>query len=238
MGENKFTINLDNKPYLSHMKNTDVKAFKDIVGTFVGVMEIAAQKKWHDLPKAIHSSLSFQDLVAGVLNAVMTTAEIEPNAYATLEADLHPLALLSDQRKNLLSDEPDSYDWRSHFALDTDNVSKETIEEIIRKVLYLVRWIDIETVSKALIANQFPIMDSKDIQKLPFQPALQYQKEHLGDLHIGKFFHEVGAFNCGEIDKDDHICPACNYGELTEIKKIKVCHRCNGGYKIKEELEF
>lgn len=239
----KFSIDLDSKPALSRLARDDKDTFKTIVGTFVSLMEVAAEKNWSKLPQHIHTSLSFGDVVGGVLNAVMSTNEIDPSAYATLESDLHPLALISDKRKNLVTGEPDVYDWKKHFALDSDEVSKESLEHIIRKILYLVRWFDIESVSKSLITNQFPVIDNKDIQKLPFQPALVYQIQHLGELHVGKFFHDIGAFNCGELidPYDEGICPACNVGEL-KYSLVKgtdyhVCPRCNAGFTVGEELE-
>jgi hypothetical protein len=234
----KFSIDLDDKPHLSRLQKTDVDAFKEVVGTFVGLMEVAAEKKWHDLPKAIHSSLSFKDIIEALLNATMTTREMNPEAHAALENDLHPLALLSDNRKNMITGEHENYDWKSHFAVDSKMVSKETVEHIVRKMFYLVRWFSIDEVSKALLAQQFPIVDSKDIQKLPFQPALKYQQKNLGDLHIGKFLHDIGAFNCGEIDKETTDCPACSIGTLKQFKHYKICPRCNSGYTLAEELQF
>lgn len=233
----KFSIELGDKPALQRLFNTDKAAFKEVVGTFVSMMETAAQNNWVDLPNAIHSSLSFKDVISGVLNAVMTTKEIDPQAYATLESDLHPLALLSDQRKNLMTGEQEEYDWKSHFALDSKDVSRETLEHIIRKILYLVRWFDVESVSKSLLTNQFPIVDDKDIRKLPFQPALMYQMNELGELHVGKFLHDIGALNCGKIANDEVECPACIVGELIDIHMHKVCPRCNAGFEVKE-LEY
>jgi hypothetical protein len=240
-----FNIKLDDKPYLNNLRKEDIEAFKSVVGTFVSLMEIAAEKKWHQLPKAIHTSLSFNDVVGGVLNAVMTTKEIDPEAYATLEYDLHPLALISDKRKNIITDDHEPYDWMSHFSMDTNEVSKETLEKIIRKLLYLVRWFDIDTVSKSLVSNQFPVIDGKDIMKLPFQPALKYQKEHLGDLYVGKFLHDIGALNCGPLpDQNSNNCPSCIVGELKHVgvgkNQYHTCPRCNAGfvYIPEEELDF
>jgi hypothetical protein len=230
-----FNIKLDDKPHLNNLSKSDVKAFKNIVGTFVNLMEVAAEKNWHQLPEAIHTSLSFEDVVNGVLNAVMTTKEIDPEAFATLEYDLHPLALISDKRKNLITQDSEPYNWRSHFSMDTNEVSQESLEKIIRKMLYLVRWFDIDTVSKSLVSNQFPVIDGKDIMKLPFQPALKYQKENLGELYVGKFLHEIGALNCGHIESNTHTCPACNIGAVLEIKDHKVCPRCNAGFIIEVE---
>lgn len=227
-----FEINLDTKPALRSLINDDVDVFREIVGTFVNLMEVAAEKKWYELPEQIHTSLSFKEVVNGVLNAVMTTKEIEPKAYVTLESDLHPLALLSDKRKDVISGEPESYDWKSHFSLGSNEISQETLEKIIRKMLYLVRWFDINEVSKALISREFPINDPEDMAKLPFQPALVYQKEHMGELYIGKFFHDIGAFNCGGLlDEFSNTCPSCKIGELVQIQNYKVCPRCNAGFE-------
>lgn len=228
----KLSINLDTKPNLSKLRENDKAAYNAIASTFVNLMEIAAEKKWHKVPETIHSSISFTDLVTGVLNAVMTTKEIEPKAYLALEDDLHPLALLSDKRKDLVSNEPEYFNWRNHFALDSSEVSQATIEAILRKVLYLVRWFDIDTVSKALMTNSFPVMDPKDVAKLPFQPALKYQAEKLGELHVGKFFHDIGAFNCGTIVESYEQCPACRVGKLEKIDEYKICPSCNAGFMI------
>lgn len=234
-----FEINLDDKPALSKLMRKDKSAFREIVGTFVSLMEVAAEKNWIDLPKQIHTSLSFEDVVGGTLDAIMSTKDIHPSAYATLESDLHPLALLSDKRKDAVSGDPVEYDWKSHFSLDSNYVSRETLEHIIRKMLYLMRWFDIEQVSKALISNQFPMVDDRDIRKLPFQPALMYQIKHLGELHSGKFLHNIGAFDCGTIDSKEVYCPACKIGHMEDIENYKVCPRCNSGFTLQEEyLEF
>jgi hypothetical protein len=231
----KFSINMDDKPNLSALKDSDKQAFKDVVGTFVNLMEVAAENKWHELPKAIHTSLSFSDVVTGVLNGVMTTENMESEAFKTLGHELHPLSLLSDTRLGLLTKEHEPYDWRTHFGMDSERASEEAVEKIIRKLMYLVRWFDLETVSKALITQQFPVIDGKDVRKLPFQPALKYQRTHLGELFIGRFFHELGAFDCGTIEDGKEVCPACNIGVLMTIHEHKICPRCNGGWKISEE---
>lgn len=232
----KFEIKLDDKPALTALMKDDVESFKMIVKTFVNLMEVAADNQWHMLPSSIHTSLSFDDIVTGVLNAIMSTRDINPEAYIALESDLHPLALLSDKRKNFITGENELYDWKSHFILDDKEVTRETLEHIIRKMLYLMRWFDVESISKALITQQFPIVDAKDVRKLPFQPALQYQKEHLGELYVGKFLHDIGAFNCGTISMDVHdlTCPACKIKELTHLPhlNVEVCERCNAGFQI------
>lgn len=233
----EFKINLDDKPFLSKLMKEDKVAFREVVGTFVGLMEVAAEKKWHALPKSIHSSISFNDVVTGTLNAVMTTKEIDPKAYSALEGDLHPLALLSDKRKDLITGEQEYFDWRTHFALDTNEVSRETLERIIRQMLYLCRWFDVDTISKSLMSSTFPVVDDKDVARLPFQPALQYQKEKLGELHVGKFLHDIGAFNCGTVSRYSvSTCPACKISQLEEVDNGNtiVCPRCNAGFEVED----
>jgi hypothetical protein len=227
---NEFKINLDSKPHLLELKNTDAQTFKTIVGTFVNIMEVAAEGKWTDVPESIHSTLSFDDMISGVLNAIMDTPKIDGDGYAALGADLHPLSLMSDTRKNVITNEFEAYDWRKHFALDPNEVPKEALEKVVRKILYLVRWFDVD-VSKQ--TQQFPVIDAKDIRKLPFQPALLYQKQYLGELHIGKFMHGFGAFDCGEIEDEVVTCKACNIATLNQITQhVKVCARCNAGFKV------
>ena len=108
----KFEIKLDTRSALSSLMKSDVDSFKTIVGTFVDLMEVAASKQWHTLPETVHTSLSFQDIVTGVLNAVMTTGEIDEKAYSAIGSDLHPLALLSDNRRNIVSGEKRSEERR------------------------------------------------------------------------------------------------------------------------------
>lgn len=236
----EFGIELDNRPHLKALLKEDKEAFKTIVGTFVNVMELAAEKKWYDLPETIHTSLSFDDVVMGVLNAIMTTREIDKNAFSALESGLHPLSLISDKRKDMVTQEDTLYDWKKHFALDTNEVSRGALEHIIRKILYLVRWFDIESVSKALITQTFPVIDAKDVMKLPFQPALQYQQDHLSELHVGKFFHDIGAFDAGTIDENVTHCLACKIGDLQPVYDgtFKVCPRCNAGFEIIEKYDL
>jgi hypothetical protein len=77
--------------------------------------------------------------------------------------------------------------------------------------------------------------------KLPFQPALKYQKEHLGDLYVVKFWHDIGALNCGNIEIDEHECLACHVGDLITISnelEYQVCPRCNAGFIVREDEQL
>lgn len=236
-----FKIKLDNKPHLSALLGEDKQKGKEIISTFVECMELAAEKGWHNLPKNIHSSVDFRTMIQAVLEGVLTTQDFPNDSYATLGNDVHPLSLLSDERTDLLSGEQSVYNWREHFVIKSDQVNKEVISEIIRKIMYLVRWFDIESVSESLLTNQFPILDAKNIEKLPFQPALRYQQQIKGDLFAGTFMKEVGLFDCSTVTADTENCPACSIGELETIKghdHIVGCPRCNSGFVVEGGLDF
>lgn len=234
----QFIIRLDDKPHLTELLKKDKQAFKDIVGLFVDLMEVTAKNEWHTLPSRLGISLTYKEIVLGMMNAVFNIKALNEEAYAALGDNLHPLSLLSETQKDIVTGEQAYFDWKRYFVVDDDTITQETLEKIIRKLLYLVRWFSIDEVSKQLLANQFPIVDPKDLQKLPFQPALVYQQESFGELAVGKFMHDIGAFDCGEVEKDRTTCPACKIGKLVDVNSIKVCPRCNAGFREKEEMTF
>lgn len=230
----------DKKPHLTKLLNEDRPKALAIIGTFVECMELAAQHGWHELPNAIHSSVSFNTMILAVLEGVLTTKEYPSDSYSALENEVHPLSLLSDQKKDLLTGEDILFDWKKHFNLDSDELTKENIATIIRKMFYLMRWFDIDTVSKALYSSSFPIVDSKNIEKLPFQPALKYQQQIGGDLHAGSFLQDVGLLDCGTITPETEICPSCSFETLETLphhENIKGCRRCNAGFVVEVENE-
>lgn len=232
----QFIIRLDDKPHLTELLKKDKQAFKDIVGLFVDLMEVTAKNEWHTLPSRLGISLTYKEIVLGMMNAIFDVKALNEEAYAALGDNLHPLSLLSEKQKDIVTGEQEYFDWKRYFVVDDDTITQETLEKIIRKLLYLVRWFSIEEVSSQLLANQFPIVDPKDLQKLPFQPALLYQQESLGELAVGKFMHDIGAFDCGEIEKDRTrtTCPACQIGKLVNVNNVKVCPRCNAGFRERE----
>lgn len=234
----QFIIRLDDKPHLTELLKKDKQAFKDIVGLFVDLMEVTAKNEWHTLPSRLGISLTYKEIVLGMMNAIFNIKALNEEAYAALGDNLHPLSLLSETQKDIVTGEQEYFDWKRYFVVDDDTITQETLEKIIRKLLYLVRWFSIDEVSKQLLANQFPIVDPKDLQKLPFQPALVYQQESFGELAVGKFMHDIGAFDCGEVEKDRTTCPACKIGKLVDVNNIKVCPRCNAGFREKEEMTF
>lgn len=234
----QFIIRLDDKPHLTELLKKDKQAFKDIVVLFVDLMEVTAKNEWHTLPSRLGISLTYKEIVLGMMNAIFDVKALNEEAYAALGDNLHPLSLLSDTQKDIVTGEQEYFDWKRYFVVDDDTITQETLEKIIRKLLYLVRWFSIDEVSNQLLANQFPIVDPKDLQKLPFQPALVYQQESLGELAVGKFMHDIGAFDCGEVEKDQSTCPACQIGKLVNVNNVKVCPRCNAGFREKEEMTF
>jgi hypothetical protein len=237
-----FTIKLDDKPHLLALLGEDASKAREVIGTFVNLIEQAAKYEWYKLPEFIHSSITFPDLISGILEGILTVQKYPSNSYLTLEQDVHPLSLLSDTAKDEYTKKELEYNWRDHFTLKDSHVSKETIAKIYRELSYLVRWFDLDSIRNGLFANDYPVIDNvKGVAKLPFFPSLRYQKEVKGELHVGQFLHEVGLFDCGEVAPDVDICLACQIGELETItnhEHIKGCRRCNSGFIVKEGLDF
>ncbi|MNP58262.1 hypothetical protein D3C76_1531670 [compost metagenome] len=116
-------------------------------------------------------------------------------------------------------------------------VDKNTIMNIIRTMMYYAKYINVEKFGQALLGNQLEVhkaLPEPSMEKLPFYPALQYQKK-FGDLNVGKFWPEVGAFYGGGMKEIPETCPACHVGKMVEATKaaqgIHVCDSCNIGIK-------
>ena len=237
-----FTIKLDDKPELLKLITEDEAKGREVIGTFVNLMEQAAKYEWYKLPSAIHSSVTFPDLISGILEGILTVQKYPSDSFLTLEQDVHPLSLLNDQTRDEYTKKELEYNWRDHFTLKDSHVSKETIAKIYRELSYLVRWFDLDSIRQGLFANDYPVVDNvKGVAKLPFYPSLRYQKEVKGELHVGQFLYEVGLFDCGEINQEIEVCPACQIGTLETItnhEHIKGCRRCNSGFVVKEGLDF
>jgi hypothetical protein len=102
-----------------------------------------------------------------------------------------------------------------------------------------MKYIDIGKLRTFLEANQvvtYRGLGDEQIMKLPFYPALKYQKA-IGELHVGKFHDDTGFFDCGEIKLEDGVpeaCPACKHQYLTilDLSDYALCEACNAGFKI------
>jgi hypothetical protein len=235
MSDNHFKIRLDDKPNLQRALANDPERAKEVIATFVGLIEESFDEQkgiaWSKLPEELAPELSFRDLIAGILRGALDVKQINPDTFDVLKVEVHPLSILTP-RRNYIDGGLKYYDWREHFHLPTNApVNAKTVEDIIRKMFRYTRYVDVQTLQEHLQANQIATyrgLGDEQVKKLPLYPALRFQKETFGDLHVGKFYDEVGFFDCGV--NDEVYCLACNRYELQRIGNYKCCLACNAGY--------
>lgn len=234
----RITLKLDDKPYLQQLLQKEPVKAKEIIATFVSMMETCAKNGWADQPRAFHPELTLEALVAGVLKGALNLPEMAPETYSILKEEVHPLSMLS-AKINPMNGSVRYVNWHKHFRLPEEaTVDESTIALIIRKMLRYAKYVNVEELAKALDANQVAVyrgLGHEEAKKLPFYPALRYQREHFGELHVGKFFDEIGAFDCGEWQTDiDEECLACGVDDLKRCGDYVVCPSCNAGYTVVE----
>lgn len=235
-----FEINLDSKPGLSKALQENPKLAKEVIGTFVALMEESFDDskgiRWADLPQQFHRDLTFGDLIRGILRGSLDLKEINPDAYDALKLEVHPLAMLSP-RKNYIDGGTKIYNWRSHFKLTEDDiVSEELISKMFSRMLRYTKYVKIDDLAKALESNQlvaFRGLGDRSIALLPMVPALRYQRAVQGDLQVGTFLDNIGALDCGDLITDTDECPACSHTGLKPLGTYKICLSCNAGYTQK-----
>lgn len=242
----KFSIDTNDKPNLEKLMKENPKAAQEIIGAFTALMEEAVDKEWHELPQLFSrgkEKLTFADIVKGVLRGSLDLPEMNPDMYDVLKEEVHPFSMFGG-RVNLLENKVTYRDWRRHYDLPSSTpVNADTIASIIRKSLRYYRYVDVESMKEALVNNQVTNWRGLDnphmIANLPFVPALRYQKEHFGDLHVGKFYDEIGSYDCGPIpiERDENFCPACRHSSLDEtaFDEYAICLVCNAGFRIEAE---
>jgi hypothetical protein len=231
-----FTIKLDDKPNLTKALQTNPDLAKQVIATFVSLIEESFDDSkgitWADLPQQLHHDLSFPDLVKGILRGALDTKKLNPITFDALRVEVHPLSILSP-RKNYIDGGMKYYDWRRHYGLQHDAiVDSNTVEQVVRKLFRHAKVMDIETLQRYIEVNQIATyrgLGDEQVRKLPYYPALRYQQQKFGDLHVGKFYDDVGFFDCGT--SDEEYCPACNRYDLRQVGEYKVCLSCNAGYK-------
>ena len=236
-----FTIRLDDKPNLKKALLEQPDVAKQVIATFVQLIEESFDKTkgitWADLSKQIHEDLMFSDLVKGVLRGVLDTKKLNPDVFDALGIEVHPLSILSP-RKDYIDGGVKYYNWRKHYGLDANaQVNSETVEAIVRKLFRYAKLINIETLQQHLEVNQIATyrgLGDEQVKKLPFYPALRYQREEFGDLHVGKFYDDVGFFDCGA--NEESYCLACKRHDMVQVDEYKLCLACNAGYKTKESV--
>lgn len=236
-----FQIKTDDKPNLAKALEENPKLAAEVIGTFVSMMEEAFKKEngltWAEIPKKLHRDLNFSSLVGGILHGSLDLKEINPEAYDALTIEVHPLAILSP-RKNYIDGGIRLTNWREHFKLQPDvPVDAETIATIFRKMLRYSKYIKFEELQRALEANQITTyrgLGDEQIAKLPMYPALRYQRSVFGDLHVGKFFDDVGALDGGTVVTEPDECPACQRKHLETVGRYRICTDCSLGVKVED----
>ena len=232
-------IHLDDKPNLAKLKEKNPGMFVQVVRTAVAIAEEAAGSgkdsiPWYDLPGKFDDKLSFAEVAPAIMRAFFDAKGISPKNFDILGEEVHPLSLL---KRRDIGTKGKYTMWRKHFGRgEHEHVDSVTITGIIRRMLYYARYIDVEKYGAAFMSNQLEAhkaLPMENAEKLVFYPALRYQKEKFGDLHVGQFWDDIGAFYGGEITKTNGPhCPACHIGELTKIGDYYVCPTCNLGVKL------
>jgi len=241
------TVNLANNPHVKQLLESDPEALKTIIKAFTGIFDTACRERWDLLPGELDATgeMTFEALLHGMLEGSFNAKEFNPTLFEVLGMSIHPLAVLKKQNLMSVNTSDDKmYDWREFYALPRDaKVDKDSIAEIIRNILRYNRWIPTKEFYEALGAggdavDLFRQMDENQVAKLAYLPALKYQRRVLGELHVGRFLGNTGAFDAGTIRgnyDDEMFCPACELEHLTPFNEAqKVCLRCQAGFTIQE----
>lgn len=229
-------ISLDDKPNLAKLKEKDITSFREIMSTFMKLAEESASTQraipWYTLPHQLHENLTFANMVPALMDAFFSVDKINADSFSIVGLGVHPLSLLKQSKLGNVGYST----WRNHFGLRNQGpVTPEVVTEIVRQLLYYARYIDMESFGKALMSNELEAhkaIPSLNAERLPFVPALRYQQEVFGDLFVGKFWSDIGAFHGGEYEEIPMDCPACHLNDLALIGEYHVCRSCNLGVKV------
>jgi hypothetical protein len=240
-----FNISLDNKPNLAQAFQDDPALAKQVVSTFVNLMEESFDPekgiRWADLPKILHHDLDFTALVRGILRGSLDLKDINPETYDALKVEVHPLAMLQS-RKNHLDGGLKLSNWRLHFRLPEDaSINEETVAKMFRTMLRHTKYIKIDILRQHLEYNQVATyrgLGDVQMEKMPFFPAVLYQRQQGGDLQVGKFLDSNGFLDCGTITAEVVECPACKMPEqMYELDgNHQGCLHCSAGYTVVDNV--
>lgn len=234
------TINLDDKPNLKSAMLNNTEQAKEVIQAFVSCMEeafIDKGIKWADFPKELSTSLTFKDVVLGILKGALDVKDMNSEAYDALRIEAHPLSMLAP-RKDFITGELRQRNWRGHFRQpEEQQVNEQAVSNIIRTVLRYSKYVNIKQLAEAIDTKQemtFRGLGSRAMELLPMRPAIEYQRKHKGDLYVGTFNLDTGGLDCGEIQENNlQICPACYKEDLAQIDNHVLCLVCNASYQIK-----
>jgi len=232
--DREFKIRVDDsKPHLKRLMEENPKLAQEVIGTFVIMMEHAVANGWHELPRQFHPQLNFVGLIGDILHGVLDIHAIDPEFANDLGAGVHPFSLFSQPMPDMSkTTNLHYYDWQRHF--DWKKGDLPPIQSILRKLMYYARYIEVDKLADALWHDEkYTYLVERDpAGLLGIQPALRYQKEHIGERQVGKLMDKYGLFDCGKLEEGhDDQCPACTVGQLREIDThVWACVRCGAGF--------
>lgn len=236
------TIQMKDKPNLKALRFNNPPVFKEVLSACIALAEKAAENEdrtripWWELPQRFSPELNFTNMLHAVAESVFDAKQINPDSFNILEEDVHALAVFKSERER-----NGTYpDWRSHFDIPASegNAGPDEVKQVLRKLLYYARFVDVEKFGKAVLSNHLSVhqaLPELNAERLPFTPALCFQQEKFGDLKVGKFWDEIGAFYGGTVDTLPETCPACGHTELKQVGDFYVCPSCNLGVVVNED---
>lgn len=219
----------ESKPNLLRAMKENPTAAKEVMETFVTMMEHTFTEGWHTLPKQFHPDLTFKSLIHDILHGVLDLKEIDPKYYDDLGVLVHPFGLFSYRP---FGDGMKYYDYQRHFDWKNGH-DLPVIQSLLRKLLYYARWIEFDKLHDAMKRKD---MDLYLIERDPSpliasHPAIQYQEKNMGQRFAGKLVDKFGVFDCGTLPEGAEYCPACSTGNLIDLPDMKACERCGAGFK-------
>jgi hypothetical protein len=219
------------KPHLQKAMKSDPARAKEVIGTFVEMMEHAFEYGWAELPRKFHPDLTFKGMIHDILHGVLDLKELDPKFYDLLGVAVHPFGLFSYKVPNLNRPEGfNFYDWQRHF--DWKDGDLPPIQSILRKLLYYARYIEIDKLGDAMFRKDMDLylVERDPSPLIAVHPAVKYQKDKLGERFAGKFIDKYGLFDCGPLPEGAKSCPACTTGMLTPLSDVLACMRCGAGF--------
>jgi len=233
-------IGLDSRPNLARAMQESPTLAREVLATLMDLADESFSPdkgiRWADLPQHLHEKLTYRQLVTGIMRGTLDAREINPDSFDVLKAEVHPLSYFAD-RRSALDNSVRYARWRAHFAMPEGMpIDEVAIADIFRKLLRYARYVDIGALKQALESQQiasFRGLGERAVALLPMIPALRYQQKLFDDLHVGKFYDAVGAFDCGRLPErnDGKTCPACERPGMHHTDNYAICLDCNAGFR-------
>lgn len=241
----KLSFYIDDKENIREYIRNDPAFMKGFLRTWIDIADhLLADQSMPQLILDTSKQLNIEakELITGIIAGCLNEQLINEKLAPILGKDVLPVALLT--MKGYLTTGEEAYmNWRRWYHLEEAvNVDADTIAKVIAGIMKYARFLDFDKLSEALESNQliaFKGLADQQVKLLPFYPALEYQRQHMGEFKVGKFMPErnAGFFNCGEIEPLETHCPACGRRDLAKSKDEKhiYCRACNAGFKPKGE---